>query len=205
MISANSRKLRVFPNATLMNTKRSFFAWPILYGIIAMALVVAASNVLVQYPINSWLTWGALTYPVAFLVTDLVNRLLGPRAARRVVLVGFGLAVALSIFLATPRIALASGSAFLIAQLMDIAIFNRLRQRQWWMPPLASSLLGSIVDTGLFFSLAFAGTGLPWVTWALGDLGVKLAFALLMLIPFRALVEFSKTLDRAQSNGPLAS
>ena len=165
-------------------------------GVIAMTVVVAASNILVQYPINDWITWGALTYPVAFLITDLTNRRFGVRAARRVVYVGFGLAVTLSIYLATPRIAVASGSAFLIAQLLDVHVFDRLRERQWWLAPLVSSVLGSIIDTALFFSLAFFATGLPWITWAAGDLGVKLGVAMFMLIPFRLLLAF--TLPPAQ-------
>ena len=160
----------------------------VLLGIAAMAVIVTASNVLVQYPINDWLTWGALTYPVAFLVTDLVNRTLGPAAARRVIYVGFAFAVVLSILLATPRIALASGSAFLVAQLLDVFVFDRLRHRTWWQAPLVSSTFGSAVDTALFFSLAFAGTTVPWVTLGLGDFAVKMALALLMLIPFRALM-----------------
>ena len=154
----------------------------------AMAAVVVASNVLVQFPINDWLTWGAFTYPVAFLVTDLTNRRLGPDAARRVAIAGFVAAVLLSMWLATPRIALASGTAFLTAQLLDVTLFDRLRRRPWWQAPLASSTLASIWDTAVFFSLAFAGTGLPWVTWALGDLAVKLAMALALLLPFRALM-----------------
>lgn len=154
-------------------------------GIAAMAVVVTVSNIAVQYPINDWLTWGALTYPIAFLVTDLTNRTLGARAARNVVYVGFALAVGLSIWLATPRIALASGAAFLTAQLLDISIFDRLRQATWWQAPLISSTLASALDTALFFSLAFAATGLPWVTWAIGDYGVKIAVALALLIPFR--------------------
>ena len=154
--------------------------------IAAMVVVVAGSNVAVQYPINDWLTWGAFTYPVAFLVTDLTNRRLGPAKAREVAYVGFALAVLLSIVLATPRIALASGSAFVTAQLLDIAVFNRLRRLPWWQAPLASSGIASVWDTAVFFSLAFAGTGLPWVTWALGDLGAKAAMALLLLLPFRA-------------------
>lgn len=161
-----------------------------------MTAVVAVSNVLVQFPINDWLTWGALTYPVAFLITDLTNRRLGPQAARRVVYAGFALAVVCSIALATPRIAIASGSAFLVAQLLDVHVFDSLRQRQWWLAPLVSSALGSVLDTALFFGLAFAGTGLPWITWAIGDLGVKLAVALLMLIPFRLLL--AATLPTAQ-------
>jgi uncharacterized PurR-regulated membrane protein YhhQ (DUF165 family) len=154
----------------------------------AMVVVVAASNVLVQLPINDWLTWGALTYPVSFLVTDLTTRLQGPVRARRVVLAGFVLAVLLSIWLATPRIALASGTAFLAGQLLDIAVFQRLRAGSWWRAPLVSSALGSTVDTALFFSLAFAGTELPWVTLALGDLAVKLVLAVVALGPFRAML-----------------
>lgn len=154
--------------------------------VLAMVLVVASSNVLVQFPINDWLTWGALTYPVSFLVTDLTTRFQGPGRARRVVLVGFILAVLLSIWLATPRIALASGTAFLAAQLLDIAVFQRLRGGSWWRAPLLSSTIGSTVDTALFFSLAFAGTGLPWITLALGDLAVKLGLAVVALGPFGA-------------------
>jgi uncharacterized PurR-regulated membrane protein YhhQ (DUF165 family) len=154
----------------------------------AMVAVVAGSNVAVRYPINEWLTWGAFTYPFAFLVTDLTNRRLGPVRARQVVYVGFALAVVLSILLATPRIALASGTAFVTAQLLDILVFNRLRQQSWWRAPLFSSAIGSVWDTAVFFGLAFAGTGLPWLTWALGDLGVKGAMALVLLFPFRALM-----------------
>ena len=157
-------------------------------GVIAMAVVVTLSNIAVQYPINDWLTWGALTYPVAFLVTDLTNRRLGAGAARNVVYVGFAVAVALSIWLATPRIALASGAAFLVAQLLDVSIFDRLRNAAWWRAPLISSTIASALDTALFFSLAFAATGLPWVTWAIGDFGVKIAVALVLLIPFRLLM-----------------
>jgi len=170
----------------------------ILPGIAAMTVIVAASNVLVQFPINDWLTWGALTYPVAFLVTDLTNRCLGAQSARRVVLVGFVFAVMLSVVLATPRIAIASGSAFLAAQLLDIHVFNRLREARWWLAPLLSSMAGSVVDTALFFGLAFAGTGTPWMTWAVGDLGVKLAVALLMLVPFRLLFAMTMPIARGQ-------
>ena len=157
-------------------------------AVTAMIVVVAGSNIAVQDPINDWLTWGALTYPVSFLVTDLVNRRLGPGRARRVAYVGFPLAVVLSIWLATPRIALASGTAFLTAQLLDVHVFDRLRRLPWWQAPLISTGLASIWDTALFFSLAFAGTGLPWVTWATGDLGAKWAMALVLLLPFRALM-----------------
>lgn len=160
----------------------------IVAGVVAMVAVVALSNYAVQFPINDWLTWGALTYPVAFLVTDLTNRTLGPKAARIVICVGFALAVALSVWLATPRIAIASGSAFLVAQLLDVAVFNRLRAGVWWRAPLVSSTVGSVVDTALFFSIAFAATGLPWITWALGDFGVKMAMAAIMLVPFRLLM-----------------
>ncbi len=154
-------------------------------GVAAMVLVVTVSNVAVQYPINDWLTYGALTYPIAFLVTDLTNRGLGAASARKVVYAGFAAAVGLSIWLATPRIALASGAAFLAAQLLDITVFDRLRRASWWRAPLVSSTLASALDTALFFSLAFAGTGFPWITWAIGDYGVKIAVALVLLIPFR--------------------
>lgn len=150
----------------------------------AMVAIVASANYLVQFPVNDWLTWGALTYPVSYFVTDLTNRFYGPRRAKRVVWVGFALAVALSAWLASPRIALASGTAFLVSQLMDVGIFNRLRDRAWWQPPLFSSVVGSLVDTVLFFFLAFAGTEMPWITLAIGDYGVKVAIALLLLIPW---------------------
>ena len=153
-----------------------------------MVAVVAGSNIAVQHPINAWLTWGAFTYPFAFLVTDLTNRRLGPERARLVVYVGFALAVVLSTLLATPRIALASGTAFVTAQLLDILVFDRLRRLPWWQAPLISSGIASLWDTAVFFGLAFAGTGLPWITWAIGDLGAKAAMALLLLLPFRALM-----------------
>lgn len=151
---------------------------------IAMVVIVVSANVLVQFPINQWLTWGALTYPISFLITDLANRFHGPNIARRVLYVGFIIAVILSIYFATPRIALASGTAFLIAQLLDVSVFDRLRNNIWWQPPLISSLLGSAVDTALFFSIAFYGTTVPWVTLAIGDFFVKVILALIMLIPF---------------------
>jgi queuosine precursor transporter len=170
----------------MADTTRSF---PMIVGAVAaMTLIVVASNILVQYPVNDWLTWGAFTYPLAFLVTDLANRRLGPAAARRVVYVGFALAVLCSAVLATPRIALASGTAFLVAQLLDVVVFDRLRRGIWWRAPLVSSVLGSTIDTALFFTLAFAATGLPWIGWAIGDLAVKFAVALVMLIPFRLLM-----------------
>ncbi len=158
-------------------------------GVVAMTSVVGASNFLVRIPINDWLTWGALSYPVAFLVTDLINRRVGPDSARRVVYVGFACGVVLSLFTSTVRIALASGTAFLIAQLADVWLYNRLRRlAAWWQTPLISSTLASALDTALFFSLAFAFTGLPWVTWAIGDYAVKIAVACAMLIPFRLLM-----------------
>jgi uncharacterized PurR-regulated membrane protein YhhQ (DUF165 family) len=154
-------------------------------GISAMALIVTAANIGVQFPLNDWLTYGAFTYPVSFLVTDLCNRSMGPHNARRVVYAGFVIAVALSAYLATPRIAAASGTAFLCAQVLDVQIFDRLRRhRLWWAPPLASSTIASALDTILFFSLAFAGTAVPWVTLAVGDYFVKLGLALAMLLPF---------------------
>lgn len=161
-------------------------------GTIAMSALVTLSNILVQFPINDWLTWAAFTYPVCFLVTDLTNRAFGPEMARRVVYVGFALGVGLSVHFAGWRIGLASGSAFLVAQLLDVQIFDRLRQRlAWWQPPLVSSSVGSAVDTLLFFSLAFAGTTVPWVTLALGDFAAKMAMALVMLLPFRALMAWA--------------
>lgn len=156
--------------------------------VLAMTVIVVASNILVQHPINDWLTWGALTYPVSFLVTDMTNRRFGPALARRVVYVGFVLAVLLSVHFAGWRIAAASGGAFLAAQLLDIGVFHRLREGAWWRAPLVSSAAASALDTALFFSLAFAGTGVPWVTLGLGDFAVKMGLALLMLVPFRALM-----------------
>ena len=153
--------------------------------IIGMALVVVISNIAVSYPINDWLTWGALTYPIAFLVTDITNRLFGVARARTVVYAGFLIGVILSLWAADVRIALASGSAFLIAQLLDITIFDKLRQKTWWKAPLISTIISSAVDTLLFFSIAFVATGLPWVTWAIGDYGAKLAMAAILLMPFR--------------------
>ncbi|MCP4380167.1 MAG: VUT family protein [Hyphomicrobiales bacterium] len=161
-------------------------------GVVAMTVFVTASNFLVEIHINPWLTYGALTYPGAFLVTDLTNRALGPAAARRVVYAGFALAVVLSLLLANPRIALASGAAFLAAQLLDIGIFSRLRDKVWWAAPFASSTLASALDTALFFSLAFAFTEVEWMRLAVGDFLVKMGIALFMLIPFRALMAYTR-------------
>jgi uncharacterized PurR-regulated membrane protein YhhQ (DUF165 family) len=170
--------------------------------IIGMALVVVISNIAVSYPINDWLTWGALTYPIAFLVTDMTNRLFGVARARTVVYAGFLIGVILSLWAADMRIALASGSAFLIAQLLDITIFDKLRQKTWWKAPLISTIISSAVDTLLFFSIAFVATGLPWVTWAIGDYGAKLAMAAILLMPFRFFLSLipsnpNKSLDQA--------
>jgi len=172
-----------------------------LAGILAMTVVVTASNFLVEIQINDWLTWGAMTYPVSFLVTDLTNRTLGPAAARRMIYFGFVFAVILSTWLANPRIAFASGSAFLLAQLLDVYIFDRLRRAAWWRAPIVSSTAGSALDTALFFSLAFAGTAVPWVTLAIGDFGVKMAVAGAMLIPFRAFIAYSHMVYSARRSG----
>ena len=186
-----------------------------------MAAVVVLSNVLVQHPfaftlgrlnLADLLTWGAFSYPLAFLVTDVTNRLLGPAVARRVVYCGFAVAVVLSIYASTPRIAVASGIAFLAGQLLDIGVFNRLRQRAWWKAPAFSSLAGSLIDTLIFFTLAFApllvvfGANDPfaiepapflglypfetprWISWAMGDFAVKLLIDVLALMPYRIVV-----------------
>ncbi len=195
-----------------------------LPGILAMAAVVVASNILVQFLFGQWLTWGAFTYPVAFLVTDVMNRVYGQAAARRVVLAGFVVGVICSLIgtgimgefgpLVTLRIAIGSGLAFLTAQLLDIAVFSALRAGNWWRAPLASTLVGSSVDTALFFTIAFSGAlswiepandvswateVLPllgtgpdaplWVSLALADWGVKLGLAVIALLPFRVIVQ----------------
>lgn len=162
------------------------FPW---WAVVAMALVVGASNYLVNIPINDWLVWGALTYPLAFLVNDLVNRLYGAPTARRVVYVGFAVGVALSLSVESidQRIAFASGTAFLIAQLLDVAIFDRLRAARWWMAPSVSSAISTVVDTLLFFAIAFAGTGTPWQQWAAGDLAVKWVVAALSVVVYGVL------------------
>ncbi|WP_282128113.1 queuosine precursor transporter [Roseobacter litoralis] len=191
-----------------------------LPGIIAMAAIVVASNILVQFLFGNWLTWGAFTYPLAFLITDIMNRVYGAQAARRVVFTGFVVGIICSLIgtqimgeygpLVTLRIAIGSGIAFLTAQLLDVSIFSALRGGTWWRAPLASTLIGSTVDTALFFSVAFsaslsfiepandvswAGEVLPilgfgpqaplWVSLAIADWGVKLSLALLALVPFR--------------------
>ena len=169
-----------------------------------MGVVVLSSNFLVQFPINYYglneiLTYGAFSYPIAFLITDLANRSYGKFVARKIVYLGFVIGISFTLFFSTNysdlislRIAVGSGSAFLIAQLLDIQIFDRLRKNKWFVAPLASSTFGSIVDTFLFFSISFAGTGVPWLSLSLGDLGVKLFVALAMLIPFRLLLNTFK-------------
>ena len=156
-------------------------------AVLAMAVTIVASNILVEYPINDWLVWGAVTYPLAFLVTDLTNRFHGAAQARRVVYVGFAIGVVASLSLADLRIALASGTAFLTAQLLDVYLFDRLRGRAWWIAPLGSSIPSTVIDTVLFFALAMAGTGLPWMQFATGDLLIKWAVALVALLPYRLL------------------
>ena len=167
---------------------------------IAMGVVIIASNYLVQFPINKFnlqniLTYGAFSYPITFLINDLANRRFGKKEARKLVYIGFSVGILLTTLISTNfkdvisiRIALGSGTAFLVAQLIDIEIFQRLRNKVWFVAPLTSSISGSIVDTFLFFSISFLGTGIPWVTLAFGDLLVKFLMALLMLIPFRLLI-----------------
>ena len=165
-----------------------------------MGVVIIFSNYLVQFPINEFnlqniLTYGAFSYPITFLITDLANRRFGKEKARKLVYFGFTVGILLTLFVSTNfediisiRIAIGSGVAFLIAQLVDIEIFQRLRNKIWFIAPMTSSVFGSIIDTFLFFSIAFLGTGMPWVTLAFGDLFVKFLMALLMLIPFRLLI-----------------
>tara|TARA_E500000331_G_C17158948_1_gene670865 strand:- start:145 stop:738 length:594 start_codon:yes stop_codon:yes gene_type:complete len=165
-----------------------------------MGIVVIASNYLVQFPVNFYqlknvLTYGAFSYPITFLITDLANRAFGKKTARYVVLIGFFIGIVLTLFVSTNfediisvRIAIGSATAFIIAQNLDVNIFDVLRNKKWYVAPLTSSILGSIIDTFLFFSIAFYSTDIPWVTLALGDLVVKLIVALIMLIPFRILI-----------------
>tara|TARA_B110001452_G_scaffold248424_1_gene235177 strand:+ start:47 stop:568 length:522 start_codon:yes stop_codon:yes gene_type:complete len=170
-----------------------------------MGVVVLASNYLVQFPIQYYglekiLTYGAFSYPIAFLITDLANRSYGKVIAKKIVYVGFFIGILFTLFFSTNyadlisiRIAIGSGTAFLVAQLIDVQIFDRLRSKRWFVAPLTSSLIGSTVDTFLFFSIAFYATGIPWITLSLGDLTVKIFVALIMLIPFRLLLGALKT------------
>ena len=165
-----------------------------------MGAVVLSSNYLVQFPIKFYgldeiLTYGAFSYPITFLVTDLANRAFGKKNARYIVLIGFFIGIVLTLFVSTNfediisiRIAIGSATAFIIAQNLDVNIFDILRNKKWYVAPLTSSILGSIIDTFLFFSIAFYSTGIPWVTLALGDLIIKLIVALVMLIPFKLLI-----------------
>jgi len=185
---------------------RLFFILAIL-----MATVVAISNYLVQFPIKYFnlenlLTYGAFSYPIAFLITDLSNRRYGKYTAKKIVYLGFGLGVFLTFYFSTNysdllsiRIAVGSGVAFLIAQLIDVNIFDRLRQKKWFIAPLTSSLIGSIIDTFLFFSISFYGTGINWVTLSFGDLFVKIFVSLTMLIPFRFLLSYVKEVSRVEN------
>ena len=169
-----------------------------------MGVVVLSSNYLVQFPVNYYdlneiLTYGAFSYPIAFLITDLANRSYGKIVARKIVYFGFVLGIAFTILFSTDfadfisiRIAIGSGIAFLTAQLLDVQIFDRLRKKEWFVAPLTSSMIGSTIDTFLFFSISFYGTGVPWVTLSLGDLIVKVIVALIMLIPFRLLLKTFK-------------
>ena len=165
-----------------------------------MGVVVLSSNYLVQFPIKYYglqdiLTYGAFSYPIAFLITDLANRSFGKIVARKIVYIGFTIGILFTLIFSTNfadlisvRIAIGSGTAFLVAQLLDVQIFDKLRKREWFIAPLTSSLIGSTVDTFLFFSISFYATGIPWVTLSLGDLAVKILVALVMLIPFRILL-----------------
>ena len=171
---------------------------------ILMGLIVVISNYLVQFPIQQFglaeiLTYGAFTYPITFLITDLANRAYGTIVARKIVYIGFFIGVCLTLLVSTNfsdlisvRIAIGSGLAFFIAQNLDVGIFDKLRKKTWYVAPLISSIFGSIVDTFLFFSISFYGTGVPWVTLSLGDLAVKIIVALIMLIPFRMLLNSFK-------------
>ena len=161
-----------------------------LLAVAIMGVIIVSSNILVQpqFHINDWLTWGAITYPVCFLVTDLLNRRFGPSRARQVVSIGFIFAVLASYVVADSRIAIASGVAFLTSQLLDILVFDKLRDKSWWKAPFIAGWLAAIIDTFLFFGVAFAGTDVPWVTLATGDVGIKLVINAMLLAPFRVLM-----------------
>jgi len=172
-----------------------------------MALVVVISNYFVQFPVNyfgleNFLTYGAFTYPIAFLITDLSNRVYGKKIARKIVYLGFALGLFLTLYFSTNyddfisiRIAIGSGTAFLVAQLVDVNIFHKLRKKIWFTAPLVSSLIGSTIDTFLFFSISFYGTGFNWLTLSFGDLFVKIFVAFLMLIPFKILLYHVKEIS----------
>ncbi len=214
---------------------RALLPRALLPGVLAMAVIVIASNILVQFLVGDWLTWGAFTYPFAFLVTDLMNRLYGPAAARRVIAAGFLVGIACSFVgsqiegpfgpLVSLRVAIASGTAYLVGQLLDVAVFNRLRAGSWWKAPFVSSATGSVLDTVIFFSIAFSGTfafiaphvdvawanePVPllgrgpvaplWMSLAVADCAVKLAIALFALAPFRIVI--GRYAERWRSGGP---
>jgi len=189
---------------------------PLILPVLATTLIVVASNILVQIPFAHWnmqdnLTWGAFTFPISYLITDLTNRRYGSATARKLVAVGFVLAVLASLYFATPRIAVASGLAYVCGELLDISVFNRLRRQAWWHAPLAASLIGSALDTALFFTIAFAGDAdmsvavpfslMPghmvplWENLALWDFGVKCVVALLALIPYGAFLKAVMPVD----------
>ena len=165
-----------------------------------MGFVVLSSNYLVQFPIKHYgleeiLTYGAFSYPIAFLITDLANRSYGKLIAKKIVYIGFTIGISFTLLFSTNftdlisvRIAIGSGTAFIVAQLLDVQIFDQLRKKKWFIAPLASSFIGSTVDTFLFFSISFYATGIPWLTLSLGDLAVKIFVALVMLVPFRLLL-----------------
>ena len=167
---------------------------------VLMGVIVLISNYLVQFPVKYYglreiLTYGAFTYPIAFLITDLANRFYGKFLAKKVVYIGFIIGISFTLFFSTNfsdlisiRIAIGSGIAFLVAQLIDVKIFDKLRKKKWYIAPLTSSIIGSTIDTFLFFSISFYGTEMPWITLSLGDLAVKILVTLLMLIPFRLLI-----------------
>ena len=169
-----------------------------------MGAIVLASNYLVQFPIKYYgleeiLTYGAFSYPIAFLITDLANRSFGKIVARKIVYIGFAIGISFTLLFSTNfadlisiRIAIGSGTAFLVAQLLDVQIFDKLRKKEWFVAPLTSSLIGSTIDTFIFFSISFYGTGIPWITLSLGDLSVKIFVALMMLVPFRLLLKTLK-------------
>ena len=165
-----------------------------------MGFVVLSSNYLVQFPIKHYgleeiLTYGAFSYPIAFLITDLANRSYGKLIAKKIVYIGFTIGISFTLLFSTNftdlisvRIAIGSGTSFIVAQLLDVQIFDQLRKKKWFIAPLASSFIGSTVDTFLFFSISFYATGIPWLTLSLGDLAVKIFVALVMLVPFRLLL-----------------
>ena len=190
----------------MIKIKNSFF----FILALSMALIVALSNYLVQFPIKymdlqDLFTYGAFSYPIAFLITDLANRRYGKVIARKIVYIGFSLGLVLTLYFSTDfsnliskRIAVGSGTAFLIAQLLDVQVFDKLRKKVWFVAPLVSSLVGSVIDTFLFFSIAFYGTGINWVTLSFGDLFVKIFVALVMLIPFRILLSSVNEIETAE-------